>query len=100
MKQCLNCNTINEQEAVACKSCRMRDKFAPLAPTTAPPLREVPAAPVQWCRNCGQDAQGQAQCPHCRFPLRPGLKANSVAIRSYTAANTPVVSKAKFVGLG
>ena len=76
MKLCRNCRTINDDSAVACARCKMRDQL----------IEYNPDKTREWqnsmhdknnvkqlfnvCKNCGTPDYGKgSKCAHCHFPL-------------------------------
>lgn len=76
MKLCRNCRTINEDTAVLCARCKMRDQLVDYNPektrewqTSMKDKNNVKQL-HNVCKNCGTPEYGQgSRCARCNFPL-------------------------------
>jgi len=76
MKLCRNCRTINEDSAVVCARCKMRDQLTDYNPEKTREWRvsmqdknDVKQL-YNVCKNCGTPDYGQGErCARCHFPI-------------------------------
>lgn len=67
-KKCLNCGTVNTEEAAACHHCRMPGFFRVIE-AGAPSPEEAPRA-NDSCGNCGEPLKAEkGRCSNCQIPL-------------------------------